>query len=90
MLRGITKDLTFLVSEVRSIPIIESFWEEYPIYYEFPSDAYIVLKGKIIEVKRGNTLAWDKNGKMHFFNGTEWQNKYGKFLKGQRENEKKS
>lgn len=81
MLRGITKDVSVLVTELRSFPVIETNWETYPCYYEVISPIIVQTSEGIKLVRRGDYLVWGKEGNFEVFKSKDWQNLFGKFLK---------
>lgn len=81
MLRGVTKDLCVLTTEIRSIPVIETNWEQYPYYYKVVAPMFIHTDSGIKHLKKDDYLVWDDSGNFKIFESAIWQNLFGKFLK---------
>lgn len=81
MLRGVTKDVSVFITELRSLPVIETKWETYPYYYKVVSPMFIQTDSGTKLVKKNDYLVWNENDNFEIFKSSDWQNLFGKFLK---------
>lgn len=82
MERGVTKDVTIVLSQLRSIPVIETFWEEYPFYYEATGKLdFVDSYGNLRTIHKGDFIVWDKSGAFKPRRKYSWNKMYGEYLK---------
>lgn len=88
MLRGITKDLTVVVSQTRALPVIETGWEKYPFYYECTGHLdFVDYYGMLRSIYKGDFIVWDNKGRHIPMRKNIWNKLYGNYLvKGEETN----
>lgn len=90
MLRGITKDLTVVVSQIRTLPVIETGWDKFPYYYEATGQLdFVDYYGMLRTIYKGDFIVWDNEDRFMAKRKNVWSKLYGNFLmKKENENEK--
>ena len=90
MLRGITKDLTVVVSQIRALPVIETGWDKFPYYYESTGQLdFVDYYGMLRTIYKGDFIVWDSEDRFMAKRKNVWSKLYGNFLmKKENENEK--
>lgn len=82
MQRGLTKDIKVFTTELRSFPIIETFWESYPYYMEVRTPfTFVNSRLNIEEVHKGDYIVWDNQDNFRGFKKSTWNKLYGDYLK---------
>ena len=90
MLRGLTKDLTVITTNLRSLPVIETGWDKFPYYYEATGQfSFVDYYGMPRTIYAGDYIVWDNNDRFMAKRKNVWSKLYGDFLmKKENENEK--
>lgn len=82
MFRGLTKDVTAIILESRALPVIETFWEDYPCYFETVNPfAILDDNGNVRKLFKGDCIIWDKDDNLRFMQRNVWNKVFGEYLK---------
>lgn len=80
-MQGLTKNLEVYISDLKRVPVIETFLEDTPFYYKANTPMLVKANKNIEYLNIGDYVVWDKFGNYKVYSKNVWDKFYGKKLK---------
>lgn len=76
-----TKEIEVYEASLQRVPVIETFIEEKPFYYQTIFGKLVKVGESIVYLSPDDYLVWDKEGNCKIYSKAVWNKFYGKILK---------
>lgn len=76
-----TKEIEVYEASLQRVPVIETFMEEKPFYYQTKFGKLVKVGKSVVYLSPDDYLVWDKEGNCKIYSKATWNKIYGNFLK---------